>query len=237
MDPYLEALIKTVMAFFGILVYARILGKQQMSQLTFYDYITGITFGNIAATIAIEPAGKLWLLLWVLTIFTVLNYIMGVVTEKSRPLRKIIEGEPVILIHNGKVMEHNMAKSRYNMENLLMQLREKDVFNIADVEFAIAETDGQLTVMRKSQKRPVTASDLGVDTSYEGLPAEIIVDGEVIYQNLKQNNLDETWLIQQLQSLGYNDPGEITYASLDVNSNLYIDEKKDKLEHITDISD
>ncbi len=237
MDPYLEALIKTLMAFFGILIYARILGKQQMSQLTFYDYVTGITFGNIAATIAVDQGNKTLLYLWVLTIFTAINYVMGVVTERSRPLRKIIEGEPVILIHNGKIMEHNMAKSRYNMENLLMQLREKEVFNIKDVEFAVAETDGQLTVLKKSQKRPVTPADLNVDTPYEGILSEIIVDGEVIYQNLKQNNLDENWLIKQLKSLGYNSAKDITYASLDENGNIYIDEVRDKLNEITDISD
>jgi uncharacterized membrane protein YcaP (DUF421 family) len=236
-DPYLEALIKTLMAFFGILIYARILGKQQMSQLTFYDYVTGITFGNIAATIAVDQGNKTLLYLWVLTIFTAINYVMGVVTERSRPLRKIIEGEPVILIHNGKIMEHNMAKSRYNMENLLMQLREKEVFNIKDVEFAVAETDGQLTVLKKSQKRPVTPADLNVDTPYEGILSEIIVDGEVIYQNLKQNNLDENWLIKQLKSLGYNSAKDITYASLDENGNIYIDEVRDKLNEITDISD
>ena len=225
------------MAFFGILIYARILGKQQMSQLTFYDYVTGITFGNIAATIAVDQGNKTLLYLWVLTIFTAINYVMGVVTERSRPLRKIIEGEPVILIHNGKIMEHNMAKSRYNMENLLMQLREKEVFNIKDVEFAVAETDGQLTVLKKSQKRPVTPADLNVDTPYEGILSEIIVDGEVIYQNLKQNNLDENWLIKQLKSLGYNSAKDITYASLDENGNIYIDEVRDKLNEITDISD
>ncbi|MEN6351327.1 MAG: DUF421 domain-containing protein [Syntrophomonas sp.] len=237
MHEFLDAMMRAPVAFFGILVYARILGKQQMSQMTFYDYVTGITFGSIAAMIAVEPSNKTWLLLWILTIFAALNYIMGVITEKSRPLRKIIEGEPTILIHNGKIMEHNMSKLRYNMENLMMQLREKDVFNLSDVEFAIAETDGMLTVVKKSQKRPLTPADMGISTAYEGLSTEIIVDGEVIYQNLKQNNLDEEWLVSRLQSLGYNDPRKITYASLDVNGNLQVDEARDQLNQIVDITD
>jgi uncharacterized membrane protein YcaP (DUF421 family) len=237
MSPFIETLYRTTVAFLGILVYARILGKQQMSQMTFYDYVTGITFGSIAAAITVEPNDKLWLLIWALTIFAILDYLSGVITEKSRPLRKIIEGEPTILIHNGKIMEHNMGKVRYNMENLMMQLREKDVFDISDVEFAIAETDGILTVLKKSQKRPVTPQDLGIPTSYEGLPSELIVDGEIIYQNLKQNNLDEEWLISQLKAKGFNSPNDITYAGLDVQGNLYVDERRDKLKHITDISD
>ncbi|MEN6326116.1 MAG: YetF domain-containing protein, partial [Syntrophomonas sp.] len=136
MSPFIETMYRTTVAFIGILVYARILGKQQMSQMTFYDYVTGITFGSIAAAITVEPNDKLWLLVWALTIFALLDYLSGIITEKSRPLRKLIEGEPTILVHNGKIMEHNMAKIRYNMENLMMQLREKDVFDISDVEFA-----------------------------------------------------------------------------------------------------
>lgn len=237
MEVYLGAFFKTVMAFLGILVYTRILGKRHMSQLTFFDYIAGIALGVIAAMIAITPEGNVWILIWVLTIFTALSYLLNLVTLKNRPMRKLIAGEPVILIHNGKIMEHNLGKTRYNIEDLLMRLREKDVFNIADVEFAVAETNGQLTVMQKSQKRPVTAADLGVDTPYEGIPTEIIVDGKVIYQNLKQNNLDETWLMNHLKGLGYSDPREIVFASLDVNGNLYIDERQEKLENMSDISD
>ena len=114
------------------------------------------------------------------------------------------------------------------MENLLAQLREKNVFNIADVEFAVAETNGGLSVLMKSQRRPVTPRDLGIPTQYEGLPSEIIVDGLVVYQNLQQNNLDEQWLITELKNRGYNSPREIKYASLDVDGNLYIDERKIK---------
>lgn len=237
MREFMDALLRTPVAFLGILVYARILGKQQMSQMTFYDYVSGITLGSIAAMIAAEPNSRTWLLFWVLTIFAGLNYIMGVITEKSRPLRKIIEGEPTILIHNGKIMEHNMSKLRYNMENLMMQLREKDVFNLADVEFAIAETDGLLTVVKKSQKRPLTPADMGINTPYEGLSSEIIVNGTVIYQNLKQNNLDEDWLMSRLKSLGYNDVREISYAALDTNGNLQIDDIRDQLNQMVDITD
>lgn len=237
-DPYIAAVFKTIMAFVGILVYARILGKQQMSQLTFYDYITGITFGNIAAMIAIDPGyHNVWLYFWILTVFAFLNYLMGVITEKSRPLRKLIEGEPVILIHNGKILEHNMAKARYNMENLLMQLREKDIFDLNDVEFALAETDGQLTVLKKPDKRPATPNDFNIKPPYEGIPSELVIDGKIIYQNLKQNNKDEAWLISELKKLGYNGANGLTYVAIDQDGNLFVDEDRDRLDDITDISD
>ena len=234
---YVSVLIRTVLAFVTLFVVARLLGKQQLSQLTFYEYITGITMGDIAASIAIDAGRSPLYYMLALVAFAALTLGTGVITEKSRPLRKLIEGEPVVLVHNGKILEHNMAKSGYNMENLMMQLRERDAFDIREVEFAIAETDGYLTVLKKSQNRPVTPADLGVDTKYEGIPSEIIVDGQVIHQNLKQNHLDEAWLIARLQSMGYNSPQEIPYASLDSEGNLYVDDKRDRLDPMTDISD
>ena len=234
---YVSVLIRTVLAFVTLFVVARLLGKQQLSQLTFYEYITGITMGDIAASIAIDAGRSPLYYMLALVAFAMLTLGTGVITEKSRPLRKLIEGEPVVLVHNGKILEHNMAKSGYNMENLMMQLRERDAFDIREVEFAIAETDGYLTVLKKSQNRPVTPADLGVDTKYEGVPSEIIVDGQVIHQNLKQNHLDEAWLIARLQSMGYNSPQEIPYASLDSEGNLYVDDKRDRLDPMTDISD
>lgn len=234
---YVSVLIRTVLAFVTLFVVARLLGKQQLSQLTFYEYITGITMGDIAASIAIDAGRSPLYYMLALVAFAILTLGTGVITEKSRPLRKLIEGEPVVLVHNGKILEHNMAKSGYNMENLMMQLRERDAFDIREVEFAIAETDGYLTVLKKSQNRPVTPADLGIDTKYEGIPSEIIVDGQVIHQNLKQNHLDEAWLIARLQSMGYNSPQEIPYASLDSEGNLYVDDKRDRLDPMTDISD
>ena len=234
---YATVLIRTVLAFVTLFVVARLLGKQQLSQLTFYEYITGITMGDIAASIAIDAGRSPLYYMLALVAFAILTLGTGVITEKSRPLRKLIEGEPVVLVHNGKILEHNMAKSGYNMENLMMQLRERDAFDIREVEFAIAETDGYLTVLKKSQNRPVTPADLGIDTKYEGIPSEIIVDGQVIHQNLKQNHLDEAWLIARLQSMGYNSPQDIPYASLDSEGNLYVDDKRDRLDPMTDISD
>ncbi|MDR1159767.1 MAG: DUF421 domain-containing protein [Syntrophomonadaceae bacterium] len=229
MNDYIQAFFQTAAAFAGLFVYARILGKQQMSQLTFYDYVAGITLGEIGAAIALDEGKKVLLYLWILTCFFILTYLTGWITVKSRPLRKVIEGEPVILIHNGKILEHNMKKARYNIDDLMMQLRGKDCFDIKDVEFALAEIDGSLTVLKKSQFRPVTPADLQVDTQYEGISAEIIIDGKIIYRNLKQNDLDEKWLFEQLKNKGFNDTKSISYAALDADKNLYIDEYKDKL--------
>ncbi|NPV27299.1 MAG: DUF421 domain-containing protein [Firmicutes bacterium] len=228
---------QTGLAFISILVYARILGKEQVGQLTVYDYITGITFGDLAAMIAIGGTEKIWQHLWALTVFVALAFSAAFITEKSRPLRKLIEGEPTVVIHNGKILEDNMRRMRYSVDNLMTQLRDKNIFNIADVEYAILETNGSLSVLPKSQHRPVTPQDLQLPTQYEGVPTELVVDGQVIYPNLQQLNLDEQWLIAELQKQGFNSVRDVVYASLDASGKLYIDQRRDNLQFPVDVDD
>ncbi|NPV91561.1 MAG: DUF421 domain-containing protein [Firmicutes bacterium] len=237
MDWFVESTWKTVLAFAAVLLYARLLGKEQISQLTFYDYVTGITFGNLAGQLAFSEDNRVFEHFWILTLFVGIAYFLAYATTKNRPLRKLIEGEPTIVIHNGKILEQNMKKMRYNMENLLTQLREKDIFRISEVEYAILETNGVLSVLPKSQHRPLTPGDLSLPTDYQGLSSEIIVDGVVIYPNLEQNELDEQWLIRELRRRGINSPQEVFYASLESDGNLYIDIRKDNLEHPVDVTD
>lgn len=237
MSEVLEVLLRTLGSFFAILVLTRLLNKEQIGQLTFYEYVTGITIGSMAATVAIDTEVRflpdmLGLILWAF-----LTYLMGYVSLVSRPARKLLEGEPTVLVHNGKVLEHNMGKLRYNLDDLLIQLRNKNAFNIADVEFAILEPNGQLSVLLKSQKRPVTPEDLQISTKYEGVPVELIEDGEIIYQNLQQVHLDENWLMNELRKQGIYDVQEVAYASLDTDGNLYIDKRKDNLTNVVDATD
>jgi len=236
-EKYLFGALKAVIAFVVVLLMARWLNKEQLSQLTFYDWIVSITIGSIAANLATDPEGRTLEHVVVLVVFSAAAYLTGMITEKSRPLRKLIEGEPTVVIHNGRILEHNMAKLHYNLDNLLSQLRDKNVFNIEDVEFALLEGNGGLSVLLKSQKRPVTPADLNIPTSYEGISSEIIVDGQVIYQNLKQNQLDEQWLIAELKKRGYNSPRDIVFASLSSDGQLYIDDKRDKSQYMVDVSD
>ena len=124
-----------------------------------------------------------------------------------------------------------------SVDDLTMQLREKEVFNIADVEFAVAEPNGELSILLKSQHQPLTPSDLNIPTQYQGIPSELVVDGQIIQQNLKQNNLTRDWLIQQLAAKGVNNVKKVTLASLDSQGNLYVDTIEDATDYTTDISD
>ncbi|MBC7342631.1 MAG: DUF421 domain-containing protein [Clostridia bacterium] len=236
--PYVEVLIQTVLAFGAIMIYTRILGKQQIGQLTFFEYINGITFGSIAAVLAtdIDPERTALHFLG-LTIFAALTFGMGYLAMVSRPARKLFSGEPTIVVHNGKILEDNMRKMRYNIDELLMQLRDKQIFNLEDIEYAVLEPNGNLSVLPKSQKRPVTPNDLGIPTGYEGIASELVVDGKIIYQNLEQNHLDQNWLLGELQKHGVTDIRQVALATLSTDGTVYVDFKKDNLASPTDISD
>jgi len=236
-NPYLEIALRAVAAFLGVILVTRVVGKQQLGELTVSDFVNAIAIGSIAAAMATDHKENVIYYIIGITIFGGLTYLTNFAGLKSRAARKLLEGEPTVVIHNGKILEKNMSKERYNMDNLTMQLREKNVFNISDVEFAILEPNGKLSVLLKSDKQPVTTGDIGVTTQYEGVASELIVDGKLIQQNLQQNNLSKEWLITQLQKQGIKSIEEVSFASLDTSGNLYVDKYHDNLQYVEDITD
>lgn len=233
----LVALIRGLIAFFVLLIYTRILGKHQVSQLTFFDYIIGITVGSITATMTTDLSIRLLPQLIGLTTWMALALVLQVVTIKSRWMRKIVDGEPTVVVQNGKMLEDNMAKLRYATTDLLEGLRLKGVFNLTDVEFAILESNGDLAVLKKSQLSPVTPQDLKISTQYMGVPTEVIVEGKFIAQNLRDLHLTQDWVMQQLRTQGIEDIKEVMYASLDTQGILYVDKYQDQVQNPLDVSD
>jgi len=237
MNPFLEIFLRATGAFIAVLFIARIIGKSQLGQLTISDWVNAIVMGSIAAGLAADLRTNPLYWLLGLCVFAGLTILVQYVGLKYRPARKMFEDEPTVVVHNGKILEKNMARMRYHMDNLMMQLREKGYFNIGDVEFAILEPNGELSVLPKSQKRPVTPADLKIPTQYEGVMSELVVDGVIIEQNLRQNKLNEEWLLGELQKQGIYSLSEVAYAGLDANGNLYVDRKQDNLEYVQDITD
>jgi len=237
MPVIIEGVVRAVFAFVVLLILVRITGKQHYSQLTFFDFVAGISIGGMGALMAAGLNINIWGVFAALLTFVILLILNGYISLESRPLRKLLRGEPVVVVHNGKILEGNMALMRYSIDDLTTQMREKGFFNITDVEYAILETDGQLSVLAKSQNRPVTPKDLNMSTTYEGISSELIVDGKIIEQNLAQNKLSEKWLEDQLKLQGIYSIGEVTYASLGTDGKLYIDKRQDTLDSATDMSD
>lgn len=235
-NELIQAISHSVMVFIMLVILFRFIGKKFLAQMTFFDFVTGITIGTIGGAYVTTEVKGYYVLVGPV-ILTILVVVTGYLTLKSVPARKLIEGEPLIMIQNGKIFEENMRKIRYNMDDLMMQLREKEVFDLSEVEFAVLETHGQLSVLKKSQHLPLTPQDLNKSTIYKGVSSEIIREGQIVEQNLKQNHLTHEWLYNELASRKIGNIRDIFLATLSTDGNLYVDLREDNLSYIQEVED
>jgi uncharacterized membrane protein YcaP (DUF421 family) len=233
----LVVLVRSIISFFSLLIFAKILGKQQISQLTFFDYTLGITIGSIAATLTTDLSSRAWPHFVGLFAWAFLGYLMQLITEKWRYAAKYIEGEPTIIIMNGKIMENALKKMKYTAADIMSLLRIKDVFDLSQVDFAIIEPNGQLSVLKKPEYEPLTPKDMSILKAPSGISTELIYDGILIDQNLKQLNKSKKWLIDQLKIHEVKDISDVFLATLTPSGSLYIDKYNDHMIKITDIGD
>lgn len=237
MPESIIVIVRAIISFFSLLVFTRLLGKQQIGQLSFFDYITGITIGSMAASLTTDLSSRAISHWWGLFTWTAFAFGLQILTTKVRWWSKIIDGEPAVIVHNGMILERNMDRLNYKLSDLMEHLREKNVFNITDVEFAILETDGKLSVQKKSQYEPITPNDLNIPTKYKGVQTELISEGVILHQNLEQVHITEEWLLSELQKRGYPDLNKLNYVSLYTDGTLYIDTYEDHLVDETNMSD
>lgn len=237
MKLLLEIIIQTFLAFFTILFITRLLGRQQVRQLTFFQYINGITFGSIAATLATDLGQSTYQHFVGLILFGILTGLVSYISIKKRSFQKVVEGEPVLVIQNGKILEKNLKKVNYCIDELNILLRNNDIFSFADVKYGLLEIDGNLSIMKNELKRNVTVGDLNNLNQEESLQTEIIIGGQIIYENLKKKNLTGKAFMEMLTLHGINNMNEIFYATLDENNKLYVDKYKDNLNKKIDISE
>lgn len=223
MPEIVVIIIRSVVAFVVLLVLARIMGKKQISQMTFFDYVVGITIGSIAGAVSADQNVKLIDGLAATVVWGSFTVLIGVIALKSYRFRKAVQGEPTVLVQNGKVLEENLRKARMDATELMENLRENQVFRLADVEFAVLETNGQLSVMKKADKEPVTREDLRMKTGAKGEPRIVIMDGNVMRQTLESLGYTETWLLKKVREQGAKGFRDVFLAQVDADGNVYVD--------------
>lgn len=218
-----EMIFRATVTFMVILVMARLLGVKQLSHLTFFNYITGITIGSIAGKIAGESETPFFNGLISLIWWSILTIIVGYIGLKSSKARILIDGQPTIIIKEGQILEKALRSTHLNLDDLSMMLREKNVFSTQDVHYAILEPDGRLSVLKKEFLQTVTKGDLNINTpAFIYLPSEIISDGKIVRKNLKELNLNETWVRDELKKKGINSIEEVFYAEIQSDGSLFI---------------
>jgi len=218
-------IIRGIFTYILVLIITRLMGRKLISQMTFFDFIVGVSMGSMAANLSIGSENTPITASLSLITFAILTILIGFSHIKSFKIRKLINSEPVILIDNGKIVENNMKRIRVTIEQLTMKLREKNIFNLADVEFAILETNGKLSVLPKADKMPLTPSHMNIPTTSKGLMKDIIIDGNIINENLKTADLDIQWLKSQLNMNNIKDASDVFYAGVDNAKNLYLSKK------------
>jgi uncharacterized membrane protein YcaP (DUF421 family) len=222
MPDILRTIIRSILLIVGLFIITKLLGKKQLSSLSFFEYIVGITVGDIAGTLAMDPDLSLRDGITSLVVWSFVPLAISTISLRSRAFRKIVEGKSTTFIENGNILEKNMRKEKYSIDELLEQLRKKSVFKVADVEFASLDSNGELSVLLKKAKQPVKYEDIGMKVEEETAPVSVLIDGEIIDENLRRAGLDRDELIKKIHAKGYKHH-QVFFAEVDSNRNLNVD--------------
>ncbi|SDZ75896.1 Uncharacterized membrane protein YcaP, DUF421 family [Thalassobacillus cyri] len=219
---YLRILLEASFGFAALFVLAKVLGKSQITQLTPFDFISAIILGELVGNALYDPEVGVWQIAFAVLVWGVLMYVTEILTEKVKATRGFLEGQPSIVIHKGKLIREELKKNKLDINQLQHLLRSKDVFSLREVEYAVLETDGSISVLRKSMDQTPTRGDLNLTPQATPLPMAFISDGEVLWDNLKEAGFDKHWLFTQLQQQEITDYKEVLYAEYKEGEDLYV---------------
>ena len=215
MEDYSIIILRTIISYLLILIIFRLMGKREIGELSILDLVVFIMLGDIAVISIAEHDKPFLHILLPMIILLIIQVVFSFVSLKSSKFRKLLEGSPSIIINNGNIDEKVMRQQRYNFDDLLTQLREQGIVNVKEVQFAILETSGKLSIMKKSQNEPLTNKE----TAFP-----LIIDGQIQQKSLEQIGQNDFWLRQQLKKHGYEDPKQISLCTYS-NGEFYIDGK------------
>lgn len=202
MPDWLHVVIRAVIFLVILFLITKVLGKKQISQLTMFEYVTGITIGNIGAEVVTGLEQKVHLGVIALIVTAAIPFGASFLAMKSKKARDLIDGKGTVFIKDGKILEENLKKERVTIDELLEMLRKKDVFQVSDVEYAVLEAAGVLNVLLKKENRPITPKDLNMKVANEKEPQTVIMDGEILNEPLATIGRSRGWLHTELQKIG-----------------------------------
>ncbi|HAF99434.1 DUF421 domain-containing protein [Paenibacillus lactis] len=235
MVDHMIILLRSISAFVILLIITRFLGKQTLSNMNFHEFVTAVILGAIAANFAFNEKMQVIHLLISLAVFTFTSYLLSIIIVKNRKFRMWTEGTPTILIEGGKILEDNLKKNHLTLDTLNQMLRQKDIFDYSEIEYALLEINGKISVMKKKEYHNVTLKDLKKGSKDLGnFPIELIMDGQLLEGNLKVNNIPPEWVMDKLTARG-KQLDDVFYAVKGSNGQLYIDFYNDKITHPIDI--
>lgn len=226
---WLEVVIRSLITLVTLFLLTKLLGKKQLSKLSYFEYIVGIIIGDITGTLTMSTEASLVNGITSLFIWTIASVIISYISLKNKRFRDIVEGKARVFIKDGKILEGNLKRERISTDELLEMLRKKDVFSPSEVEFAILEADGELSVLVKRDYRAVRPSELWLHLPEEKEPIAVIMDGAILEDVLKSIGKTKEWLEVRLSEKQIN-VEEIFLGELHSDGKLTLDYFEDNIE-------
>lgn len=228
MSDFLNICFRTILILIILFFITKMMGKKQISELNFFDYVVGITIGSIAADISLDIEKNMIAGIAALFIYGFISYIISFVSIKSILARRFFIGVPTVLVEKGKIIESGLKKSKIDVNDLLMEARENGYFNLDEIDYALMEVNGNISFLPKEKEKPVTKRDMKIKCSNEGLTVNAIIDSKYMVNNMKAINKDKEWLDHELKVNGYDNYDNILLATIDNNYKVTIYEKNVK---------
>ncbi len=213
---FLKLGLTAIGSFGAMFLVAKFIGHKQIAQLDFFDYITGITIGSIAAEMATELEEP-WKPLTAMVIYGLITLLLSVISNKFPRTRKYLNGTPTILMDHGKLYYENLKKAKLDLSEFMVMCRQQGYFDLTNIQTAVFEYNGKLTILPVSSQRPATPNDMHLAPEQELLFTELIMDGRILENNLKRMGLDLTWLDKQLKQRHIHSPRDVVLAVCDRN--------------------
>ncbi|WP_164669444.1 DUF421 domain-containing protein [Virgibacillus doumboii] len=204
--------IEAIFGFLALFILTKILGKTQITQLTAFDFISALVLGELVGNALFDDEVGIIEIGYAVLLWGIILYITEIITQKFKESRSILEGQPAIIIHKGNLIREEMKKNKLDINQLQHMLRSKNAFSIQEVEYAVLETDGTISVLKKADYQNPTNSDMNIVASPARLPVTLINDGEILWDNLREENLTEEWLQQQLRAQNIGSVKKVFYA-------------------------
>lgn len=224
---YLNITLRIVSIMGILLILVIISGRRKIGELPVFDFLTIIILGNVVGADIADPEVPHFPTVYAVVLLIGIQYYISYLTVKNRKIGSKLTFEPVVVIQDGQFIKSNMEKVRYSIENIMMFLRQNGIFDIEEVEFAIVEDSGNISIQKKPQYQPLTPSDMNITTSYKGITCPLIIDGTIYDENLQKLELNRTWLETQLRKNGIHNLDEVFYVDINPQGRLHISKKND----------
>lgn len=219
---YLTICYQALFSIIALMILTKFMGYRQVSQFSMFDYINGITIGSIAAEMAIDLEGNFMKPFVAMVVYTIVVILLSKLSQKSIKLRRLINGKAIMIYQNGQIYNENLRKAKMNVDEFLVECRVNGYFDLSQIDSAVLEPNGKISILPVAKDRPATPKDLGIEPTQEEIFANIIIDGKVMPENLKHIGRDMNWLNQKLDGQNIKKTEDVFLAICDKQDNFYV---------------